>query len=598
MLTCLNEKGQLFIFSLIVMSLVALTTVSLISGALTFKQNTNYSTNEVQAINLAEAGIDKAVASLNATAGNYNGDSEIQLDTGSFSVSITNIDASTKKITSTGYVPGKANPKSQKTIEMQISKGIGVSFNYGVQVGEGGLDMSNNAIVNGSVYTNGNIILENSSTITGDAYVAGGTQPSADQQHDCQDPNCLDFIFGKNVNGNNQLDVAQSFVPAQTAVVNKVSLKLKKFGSPPNFTVRILGNSNGSPNKNDVKATGTLSANLVTLQYGFVDIVFNTTPSLSSGVTYWIVADTSSNSSNYWAWHLDSLSGYSRGAPKWSSNWQSSNPVWNSIPGDLAFKIYMGGVSTYISGSNNARINGSAHANTLQNLIISSHAYYQVQSGITVNGSQCSNNPNCHPGTPDPVPQPMPISDGNIQEWEAAAAAGGQQNGLSGCPSALPSKKIIGNVSLTNGCQITVDAPIHITGNLLLNNGSKISLNPQYGAASGVIVVDGTIKMSNNSKLFGSGTPGSYLLALSKYDSRQDGVLAIETDNGSSSMILYAPKGRIQLHNNAALKEVTAWKLTLDNGSSVTYETGLSGLFFSTGPGGTFSAIKGSYQIK
>lgn len=598
MLLDLNEKGQLFIISLIVMALVAVTTISLISGALTFKQNTNYSTNEVQAINLAEAGIDKAVASLNATAGNYNGDSDVQLDTGTFSVSITNIDALTKKITSTGFVPNKSSPKSQKTIEIQISKGTGVSFNYGVQVGEGGLDMSNNAAVNGSVYSNGNITLDNSSTITGDAYVAGGTQPSADQQNDCQDPNCLDFIFGKNVNGNNQLDVAQSFIPAQTAVVNKVSLKLKKFGSPPNITIRILGDSNGSPNKNDVKAAGTLSANLVTSQYGFVDIAFNTTPTLSSGTTYWIVADTSVNSSNYWAWHLDSLSGYGQGGPEWSPNWQSSNPAWNSFPGDLAFKIYMGGVSTYISGNNNARVNGSAHANTLQNLIIGSNAYYQVQTGLTVNGSTCTNNPNCHPGSSDPVPQPMPISDGNIQEWEQAAAAGGQQNGLTGCPSALPSKKIIGSISLTNGCQITIDAPIHITGNLLLDNGSKIFLNPQYGAASGVVVVDGTIRMSNNSKLFGSGTPGSYLLALSKYDSRQDGVLAIETDNGSSSMILYAPNGKVQLHNNASLKEVTSWRLILDNGASVTYETGLSGVFFSSGPGGTFSAIKGTYQIK
>ena len=70
--------------------------------------------------------------------------------------------------------------------------------------------------------------MANNTRITGDAYVAGGTTVGTDQESDCSGLNCTDFIFGKSVGGNNQLDPAQSFIAGSSNYLNKVSLKLKK----------------------------------------------------------------------------------------------------------------------------------------------------------------------------------------------------------------------------------------------------------------------------------------------------------------------------------------------------------------------------------
>lgn len=585
----LNQRGQLFILSLIVVTLIMVNSVLIINNALTTKTSSNYSSSEVQAIHLAEAGIDKAIEALNRTAGSYNGEAETQLGDGSFSVTVTSVDASNKFIDATGYIPNKADPRVRRTVRTQVVKGAGTSFNYGVQVGEGGLQMQNNARINGSVYSNGNIVMTNGSRIAGDAYVAGGTQPTANQGSDCTSPNCNDNVFGRL--SNNQLDLAQSFRPSITAVINRVSLKVKKTGAPADVTVRILSDNNGNPNKNGVITSGTLSANLVTGEYSFVDVAFSSAPTLTANTTYWIMVDTSANTNNYWSWSGDSTQGYTRGAAKWSPNWQASNPVWNNISADLGFNIYMGGVVTSITGSNSAVITGNAYANTINSMIINGGAYYQSITNSTV-GSH-------HPGSVDPPPAVMPISDANLAAWKDEAVGNGTFTGdINGCQATLASGKYVGNITLTNGCITTMQDPIWITGNLMLDNGAVIRLNSNLGASSGVLIVEGTIKLSNNGQLRGTGASGSYLLGISTFDSRTNNVIAIDADNGSSSSILYAPLGSIILKNNANLREVTGWRLFLDNGSTVSYDSGIANLSFTSGPSGEYTPVKGSYKIR
>lgn len=588
-----NEKGQILVFALGVLVLIIITTILLISSAFTYSASSKYSIESLQATHLAEAGIDRAVAALNKTAGAYNGESETPLGGGSYSVTVTSIDASNKIIESTGYIPNKANPKSKRTIRIQISKGDGISFNYGVQVGDGGLELRNTAVVNGSVYSNGNILMENGSRIYGTVFVAGGVQPTPNQETECSPVNCTDFVYGRNVGGQNQLDVAQSFQPSETGVINKVSIKLKKIGTPPDAIVRILANnpSTSAPDKNQVLATGTLYSSLVTTQYNFIEVAFTSTPTLQANTTYWLMMDTSSNTNNYWNWSLDSANGYTRGVAKWAPNWSASNPSWTNISGDLAFKTYMGGTATYIRGQNNAVVEGNVYANTIQDLTIEQDAYYQVIQNSTA--------ANYNPGSTDPTSRVLPISEANINEWKDIAQSEGVSTGnVSGCPATLGPGKIVGDVYFTNNCTVTVTTPIWITGNLVLDNGAIARLNESYGATSGVIIVDGTVRLSNNGQLRGSGASGSYLMALSTYDSRTSGINAIESDNGSASTVLYANNGAILLNNNAALSEITAWKVILNNGASITYSTGLADLFFTSGQSGGFSVVKGSYQEK
>lgn len=596
----MKQKGQAIILAIMAVGIVLSSTLFIIGGSQIYYQNATYMAESEKATAIAEAALDKAVASLNITGGSFNGEgngvSGIAFGDGEYSITITSVGATAKTIDAVGFVPSKQNPKTTRRLRATATKGIGAAFNYGLQVGSGGLDMSNLAWVNGSVYSNGNVRLNNLAGVSGDVYVAGGVAAVADQQTDCTPPNCVDFIFGKTVNGQAQLDVAQSFKPSVSKVINKVSLKLKKFGNPPNLTVRILGDDASKPDKGDILTSGILSANLVTSEYGFIDVIFNPAINLESDDTYWIMLDTTSSSSNYWAWSNDLSQGYTRGVPKWSANWQAGNSVWNAFNGDLGFKTFMGGVVTSINGSNGVYIGGNAHANTLQNLVVGQGAYYQTISGVTAQ--------NYFPNSPDPVPAPMPLSEANINEWEQLAQSAGVYTGdITTCQTTLASGKYIGNIILPGNCNISIDSPIWVTGNFAMNGsggGSTIRLKASYGASSGVIIVDNFVTIDNNNKLQGSGNAGSYLILLSNFDSASDpeSRTAINITNGSNSGIVYANNGLINISNGNSLTEVSAWKLVLGNGVIINYDQGLSSAFFTSGPSGSYSLVKGSYQIK
>lgn len=595
----LKQHGSIFPLTLIVLTSVLVITLVIMSNSLTLKESSRYSLNKLEVVTLAEAGLDKAISSLN-TNPSYNGENETFLGQGAYSVTVTTVDPNNRVVEATGYIPNKAEAKMQQSIKVNISKGEGISFAYGLQVGEGGLSLGNNAILNGSVYSNGNITIGNSSTVTGDVWVAGGTQPTAEEQLECTSL-CQDYLFGKPVSGENRFDVAQSFRISQDAVVNKVSLKLKKFGSPPNITVRILEDNDDKPDKNKVKTSGTLSASSVTNNYGFVDVTFSQSPGLSAGTRYWIVLDTSSDTNNYWAFEMDTLQGYNNGSPKWSQNWQASNPVWNTIPGDFGFKVYIGGVITKFTGGNPATVNGDLHANTIENVTINGDAYYwQSITGSTVNGTSYSN-------SPDPAPEAFPISESNIDAWKQEAEAAGVTNGNlvygNSCNINLGPGKLEGNLTLGNSCTVTVTTPYWITGNITAGNSVTFKLPASFGSSSGVVLVGGTTVIGNGCENFGcgfmgSGTDGSYLMLLSTYNSTENGTPAITAGNSSFSGIFYAPQGLISLGNSASFKEISAWKIAAGNSTILSYEQGMSETFFSSGPTGSFSVIKGTYQIK
>lgn len=115
------ERGQILALALIVLALVLVGTVTVASQANLFFQNTVYSTASEQALNLAEAGVDKAVASLNASAGSYSGELETPLGNGSFSVVINSHTPTLVSLSSTGYIPSKSQAKAKRTVNVQAS---------------------------------------------------------------------------------------------------------------------------------------------------------------------------------------------------------------------------------------------------------------------------------------------------------------------------------------------------------------------------------------------------------------------------------------------------------------------------------------------
>ena len=62
----------------------------------------------------------------------------------------------------------------QRKNQIVLNTGFGASFNYGVQVGQGGIDLQGSSGVNGNVYANGPITGTSSSFISGTAIADGG----------------------------------------------------------------------------------------------------------------------------------------------------------------------------------------------------------------------------------------------------------------------------------------------------------------------------------------------------------------------------------------------------------------------------------------
>jgi hypothetical protein len=339
-----------------------------------------------------------------------------------------------------------------------------------------------------------------------------------------------------------------------------------------------------------VLASGTIPANIVTASYGFVDVGFTTTPAITTGTRYWIqLTSVALNNTDYWVWQSDISNPYpdTKGVAKWATNW--SGVSWTSVvSNDLAFRTFMGGVITSVVGAPGVVITGDTHANTIQNLTINKNAYYQVLSGATAAGY--------FPGSPDPAPQPLPISDGQLDAWKTAAQSAGTFTGnISTCRTTWASGKYVGNVTFSNGCSMTAQSPIWITGSFTLGNGNTIRLNNSFGADSGVIVVDGIVNVNNSNVVKGTTSGNSELMIISTYDSPANaGANAININNSGNQVVLYAGKGYINIANGNTLEQITAAKIIVANGVTLNYNAGFSSLFFSSGPSGAFSAVKGS----
>lgn len=171
-----NKNGQIIIVGIIFLAVVLVLASSLFNRVSNFMNFSAASIVNEQATNLAEAGIDHTLWQLNKTAGAYTPPAtETPVGTtGTFLVSITNKGSNLKTITATGFVPSSTNPKSKRTIKVDAAiDSTQISFRYAVQVGIGGVNMQNSSIINGSVYTLGNIVGSGSSIINGDAFAVG-----------------------------------------------------------------------------------------------------------------------------------------------------------------------------------------------------------------------------------------------------------------------------------------------------------------------------------------------------------------------------------------------------------------------------------------
>lgn len=565
------NKGSAMLISVIYFLFISLAVVvGLVSPTVKAYKESNNSITSKQSLFLAESGIEDAIYRLK---NNYAIDASevLSLNGSDTTTNITSPSADEKRITSSANISNY-----ERTLNVELQTDVGVSFNYGVQVGPGGIHLDSGQ-VNGNIYANGPITASSSgsNSITGTAISANSPALTEHQSNGSGTP-FYDVVFANN---NATQDIAQSFqITDDTLPVSKIELYIRKTSTPNDATISIRNDSSGSPGST-IYATGTLSSSLITTSYGWIGISFTSNPILEKNTIYWLVIDAATNSSRYYTIGANSA-GYGSGIGKigrLGSSWSNTTPSGL----DYFFKLYLGGLTGKIAGNGQwtpLNIGGDARANVV-NYVNATGSIY-CQSGL-------QNNKSCITQT-DPVYIEFPVSDANIDGWKAEAEAGGITNGnvsIGWAGGTLGPQKIVGNLSVSGGGTLILTGNLWVTGTVTLSGGGTIRLHSSYGADDAVIVSDGIVSVSGGGNATGSGTSGSYIMILTTSNASN----AFTISGGAGAMIAYAHKGTMVVTGGTSLKEATAYKLTISGGSSVTYESGLTNNNFSSGPSGTWN---------
>ena len=179
------RQAQIFIILLILMFVILILSTSLFSRLGIFIRSGDQSVINDQATILADGGVDWAIRQLNilsSYAGTTNpplplanyGEIEVTVDTGSPTL---------KNVTSTGYIPSKANQRAKRTVKTQVTvTTANYNFPYAVHGTQPG--STNTAVtlssstVTGNVHSNSKVSCT-STTVNGIVeYLTGTTQPS------------------------------------------------------------------------------------------------------------------------------------------------------------------------------------------------------------------------------------------------------------------------------------------------------------------------------------------------------------------------------------------------------------------------------------
>lgn len=231
-----------------------------------------------------------------------------------------------------------------------------------------------------------------------------------------------------------------------------------------------------------------------------------------------------------------------------------------------------------IQGSNSSAINGDAYAVGT----ISSPA-------PTVSGTKYQNQPASQ----------MPTID--YQMWKDAATAGGTTNCSGTCSFSngtianIGPQKYVGDFSVSNNSILTMKGPVYVTGNFSISNTSQINLDSSFGSNGTVLIVDGTVNISNGAQFNStSSNPKGYILVVSTSSSSS----AISISNQGQTAIFYALLGGATMSNQSNVTALVANSLTMSNQADLSYDQGLASAQFTTGPGGSWTIRKGTYHFK
>jgi len=495
------------------------------------------------------------------------------------------------------------------------------TLNYGLQVGYLGLDMKNKARVNGNVKSNGSIrgVGSGEVLITGDAFVAGGV---GNTPHVSQSSGSYHYDLHKTTS---RLDVAQRFKAASTAKPNKLTIYIKKFGTPGNLEVRVVADDNGDPDyRNDIGSATIATTDISSSAYDPITVYFNSTGITKKDFYYWIIIGSSPSASatNYYELEGEGASSYTEGRVRYTQDWTNSGAVWAKHPANLSdpenlrFAIYMGEETTYIEkitiGQNPPRLS-KAWAQTLNDVVVHGFASStEIKGGSTIyREATCDtltsgnvdtehgspNSPNCtwDVASPAPSTENDPFPSATLVDLKNAII-----NGEDGCTTyngnyalsadattTMDCMAINGDFDMSGKARVLLRGNLYVSGVVRIQNYAQIHMDPvSFGSRDGFIISDGNIELKNDARLRGNIGSGIYLFLITLSTNTGASPSALLIQNDANVDAIYSAYGFVEILNHPKIKSAFGQGLNIQNDAEVNYEIGIADASFTGGPGG------------
>ena len=245
--------------------------------------------------------------------------------------------------------------------------------------------------------------------------------------------------------------------------------------------------------------------------------------------------------------------------------------------------------SSQITGSNGTKATVYSNGN------ISGSGSSQINGDAYAVGTIASPNPDVtgqkYPGA---SPQPLPTVDET--DWLTAADANPTP-----CPCTISNDKTIGpqkyegDLTISNNAFVTVNGPIHVTGNFKMTQGSTtLKLNESFGSNGTGLIVEGIVDLSQGGQFQPtSANPKGYLLVISNLNANQ----ALQITQSGSTAIFYALNGGATMSQSAHVSALVAKQLTLSQSAILEYDQGLASAQFTSGPGAAWLVKRGTYRF-
>lgn len=173
-----SSRGFALVTVALLLGITFTFTLILVDSVLTGRKAGRAFEQNSEAVSLANAGIDKAIYCMNADSGtncggtygsSYAGEADVAFGDGDFTTTIAG-SGNTRTVTSVGTVNGTSVTVVADVTTLPSDDDM--TFSYAIQAGAGGAHLENNAMVTGTIYTDGDIDCQTTNAvITGDAYV-------------------------------------------------------------------------------------------------------------------------------------------------------------------------------------------------------------------------------------------------------------------------------------------------------------------------------------------------------------------------------------------------------------------------------------------